>query len=448
MQAEEQGSQKIYLAALHQHPERGSFAVIDYVCSCSSGVLEVVSWQDPLLCGGSGCEAGGSLGAPRGLVQLPPLGHQQQPPQQARLRLVLREHGVQPFLAAAGEAQQAAAAAAAAQEWWRTPQPEAAGAGQAAAAAAEPEGPEPMAVSQQASYHAVPEFGEEEESEDGDEEMHAAGDEPEEAPAAAGAAAGSAGTMEGLPAATVAEILDSHASTFLTCCCWDWEAARQPGRPLVLVCATEAGGLCRLPLLLDWGAVGASADGGANLPPPLLLPDAAGAVALQPARLGQPARQLAGLPGGLLLYCTDSGGLQLLRLSGGSDGSSSAAAASYEPLLPPHLAAQQAEGAAPGAAGCCTLPAAAAVVDCQLADLEGAGQQQLYALCCTTGSSGGSLCVLYRDPKPETVFELPGAAQASQALRMQLPLGRCRCHLPLCLPACPCLHVTWSIAAI
>jgi hypothetical protein len=270
-----------------------------------------------------------------------------------------------------------------------------------------------MMVSQQASYQPVPEFGIEEESEDEDEEMHAAGDEPEEAHAAAGAAAGSSGTMQSLPVATVAGILDSYASTFLTCCCWDWEAARQPGRPLVLVCATEAGSLCRLPLPLDWGAVGASTDGGASLP---VLPDAAGAVALQPARLGQPARHLAGLPGGLLLYCTDSGGLQLLRLSGGSDGSSSAAGASYDPLLPPHLAAQQAEGAAPGAAGCCTLPAAAAVVDCQLADLEGAGQQQLYAACRDTGSGGGSLCVLYRDPKPETVFELPGAAQASTAL--------------------------------
>jgi len=46
-----------------------------------------------------------------------------------------------------------------------------------------------------------------------------------------------------------------------------------------------------------------------------------------------------------------------------------------------------------------------------VADLEGGGQAQVYAACCGMAGSGGRLCVLYPDPKPETVFELPGAAE-------------------------------------
>lgn len=220
------------------------------------------------------------------------------------------------------------------------------------------------------------------------EASNASGSEDEEMAEAAGATATMASLARAVAAAEAASESGSEVGSpaaprrlLVTCCCWEW---RQP----VLVAAMEDGSTWRLPLPSPGSAALAAAGSGSA------------------ARLAQPARCLAALPGGLLVWCMDCSGLQLLRLSTAAPLGPGGPA--YEPLQPLLQACQ------PQEAGCCTLPAAVVVADCLLADLEGGGQPQVYAACRTTGggaSGGGTLCVLYPDPKPETVFELPGAAE-------------------------------------
>ena len=464
------------LAALHEHPRGEDFAAVSYAVRCVSdgaslaGIAEILTFlplSSQLTAASAGRDGGGSsprllLGQPRALVQLP-AGH-------SGAHVVLRERGLQLVApAAAAREEGALPAAEEAQRWWQQherlhrlqqwAQLSAAAAAQAAAeegwagsptgpgheglplcppciprdssVAAAAEGGEPMALSQQ------PSAGSMDTDEYGDEEMRAA--EEEEAGPAGGAphlASSSSGGGSGMASDAFRDMDEAVAvamqkleeeGTFLTSCCWEAAASGQQRQQPVLVCAREDGALCRVPL-----------------PGPDAWPHAADgslAIAPQPARLqrrlGSPASCLAALPGGLLMYCTDAAGLQLLQRSSPAPAAASSstgggeAALGYEPLLPPHLlAAQQGldAAAAPGAPGCCTLPAAGAVADCALADLEGAvagggdgrqaqqqrAQQQLYAVCRSTAAGGGgSLCVLYQDAKPEVVFDLPGAAEAS-----------------------------------
>ncbi|PSC70412.1 Kelch motif containing isoform B [Micractinium conductrix] len=462
------------LAALHEHPRGEDFAAVSYAVRCVSdgaslaGIAEILTFlplSSQLTAASAGRDGGGSsprllLGQPRALVQLP-AGH-------SGAHVVLRERGLQLVApAAAAREEGALPAAEEAQRWWQQherlhrlqqwAQLSAAAAAQAAAeegwagsptgpgheglplcppciprdssVAAAAEGGEPMALSQQ------PSAGSMDTDEYGDEEMRAA--EEEEAGPAGGAphlASSSSGGGSGMASDAFRDMDEAVAvamqkleeeGTFLTSCCWEAAASGQQRQQPVLVCAREDGALCRVPL-----------------PGPDAWPHAADgslAIAPQPARLqrrlGSPASCLAALPGGLLMYCTDAAGLQLLQRSSPAPAAASSstgggeAALGYEPLLPPHLlAAQQGldAAAAPGAPGCCTLPAAGAVADCALADLEGAvagggdgrqaqqqrAQQQLYAVCRSTAAGGGgSLCVLYQDAKPEVVFDLPGAAE-------------------------------------
>lgn len=424
---------------------------------------------DDLKGGGS---RGATLGAPRALVQLPAAAGQPWPPQLAGARLVLRERGLELIApaqdAGRGHGEQAAeawqqqqqGAQQALESWWQRhdnldpassqqPRPSGQRDGTPGPAGASPEAAErpgspagsagasstadsagaeaagtnssvPMAVSQGSGSSMA-------EDEHGDEDTPAAAGEVDRLAAAGSetgtadmdaAAAGvtpsasEAGDAD-LPASTDAAAAEAAArrACFITCCVWE-QAQQAQQSTAVLVCALEDGTLCRLPLPTrlppadSWAAASARC---ASLP---LLPHAPH----QQARLGSPARCLAAAPGGLLLYCTDAAGAQLLQLAGEPS--------VYEPLLPPHLlAAQQPLGwAEAGAAGACTLPAAGALVGCTLADLEGSptaggggsGQQQLYAVCRGTGAGGGSLCVLYQDPKPDAVFELPGAAEVGR----------------------------------
>jgi hypothetical protein len=224
---------------------------------------------------------------------------------------------------------------------------------------------------------------------------------------------------------------------FTACCCWEWQeaAAAGEGGPLstTLLCQLESGSFCELAVPYVLGA--STCCFGA----PSCQSDASEATALPHSQLAQPARGMCSLPGRLLVVCTAAGGLLLLRrrpaptttsgtaASVASSQPASWVAVRYEPLLPSYLAATQQQQqqqqlqpaectASAATAGCasCTVPPAAPVVDCQLADLEGAGQPQLYSSCLTAdGTEGGSLCTFYADPKPETAFELPGAAEVS-----------------------------------
>ncbi len=434
-------AQHISLVALHQHPLSGAFAVAEYSCPATaalgsvgrlgSAALQLTAFQPLADAGGSSGggsssppdspvsrSGGGSLqlGQPRALVQLPPAAEGWHP----GARLLLRESGVQLISSSTPLAPEPAAQAA--ERWWKQQEPQAtkeAAAGMAAAEAAAEQaaGPQPMAVSlerqpslgrelfrprRQASLEQLLDaYKEEVSQQEEDVEMSEAEEMgPAVAPAEpAGEAAASRSPSARSASAVAGKAADaapaaSSSRQLVTCCCWEWQEPAE-GQPVqqqpALVCALEDGSLWRLPLP---SAAECGSSGSCLLP----CPDPAASTA--PA-----ARSLAALPGGLLCACTDCSGLQLLRLG---------PSCAYEPLLLPLASGQQ--GAAgwdssAAAAACCTLPAAATVADCMVADLEGGGQAQVYAACCGMAGSGGRLCVLYPDPKPETVFELPGAAE-------------------------------------
>ena len=436
---------RLRLAALHQHPLSGRFAVAEYLlgpaAASGSGQLSGVALQLAAFHAlddsgtGDGSASGSQPGSPssragtggpqlgqaRALVQLTLAAELWHP----GARLVLREAGLQ--LISSGAQQPHEPAVQAAQRWWRQQEPCAAAAAAAggaaeggAAAEAAAEGPQPMAISleqqpsleqqlsleQQPSLELLSDVAEE--SGEDEEMSEAAGPEP---PAPAGAAA-DAGTPAAAAAAAVVSEGGVSGGQLVTCCCWEWQppgAGQQAAQPPVLVCALEDGILWRLPLpsLADCSAAGDAR---------LLQPGPAASGQRQQPCMPQAARGLAALPGGLLCCCCDCSGLQLLWLapSGGT----------YDPLLAPLAAAQPGAAAweaGTAAAGCCTLPAAATVADCAAADVEGGGQAQLFAACRGTGGDGGSLCVLYPDPKPEPAFELPGAAEVRQRPRGAWP---------------------------
>ena len=157
-------------------------------------------------------------------------------------------------------------------------------------------------------------------------------------------------------------------------------------------------------------------------------------------RLPAAAGGLAPLPDGRLfaLCSAHSGESGLLLRRDAASGRYACAA-----CCPP-----KATGAAACAGSCAHVASAAPVQDCLLADLEGLRQNQLYLACAGAGrrgcacggggggggggsdyngdnaaagpddegegeraSHGGRLCVLYPDPRPETVLEVPGAAE-------------------------------------
>eukprot|EP00887_Chlorella_sp_A99_P007546 scaffold28.g7546.t1 len=143
------------------------------------------------------------------------------------------------------------------------------------------------------------------------------------------------------------------------------------------------------------------------------------------------AAGLAALPGGRLLWCSDEHtgqGAALLQLDAGGR---------YQPCGGPpaqdagSAAAPSSDGAASGC-GAAHIPSTGPVADCLLADLEGLQQNQVYLACSGGGSGGtaaaaaaggefgpgggGRLCVLYPDPHPEAVLEVPGAAEGLTGL--------------------------------
>lgn len=373
------------LAALHQQPGDGSFAVVEYRCSIAAGLgaghASVVGSQ--LL-----PAARSPAFSPRALVQLP-AGWQEA----AGCRLLVREEAVEVLAASGGVQEQPSAG-----EWWarRAPPPPAAGSQEAAA---EPPGVQPMVLSHHPSWEGLEEGSEG----GGDEHMPAA----EPSSAAAGYEFEQSimqTAAEGDSSSSGDEATSGGASgQFINCWCWEWQPRGQPPAP-VLVCALEDGSMWRVPLIAQRSehapGVGAMLTPGRNY--------------LQRLMSAQPARSIAALPGRLLVYCTDASGLQLLRERG----------LSHTPLLPAHMrATHQPWLDWDWVSDWSSLPAAAAVADCQLADLEGGSQRQLYAVRRATGggaSAGGGLCVLYPDPKPETVFELPGAAEVRCCTRQYL----------------------------
>lgn len=421
---------QLRLAALHRHPGSSAMALAEYACSFPQGQpsLELSAFE-PL----SGDDGDGGFGLPRALAQMPP-GAWQAAAWCVQCEGALRLLGRPGNDRLEQEPPEAAFRRYDQYQEWLQPQPGAAAGGGAPAAAAQPAepaaggeagGPEPMAMSSQPSRESLPSAGEGEGSE-ADEEMSEAA---QPAPGAAGAAAaGVAALADAAPPVAAggggaAGVLPGgDASQRITCCCWEWQAAAAGGQEQpVLACAFEDGTTQRWQLPSPAGVQALPATGTATLAP---TKDGA-----RGQRLAQPARCLASLPGGLLLYGTDCSGLHLLRLAqpeeapgtagGAPPGAPAAAApsapaaapaaAAYEPLAPPFLSgSQQGEAGA-----CCALPAAGQVADCLLADLEGCGQRQVYAACRSTtpAGGGGTLCVLYPDPKPETVFELPGAAE-------------------------------------
>jgi hypothetical protein len=410
------------VAALHQVAAEGSFSAAQYSVGAAGAagqrciVQRVAQYK---------LQGGASRGGPpRGLVPPPPMqGAAGWAAAPGSSLLVLRECGVEfvrPLRGSDGPAQHAQQ-----QPGDAAPSPRAAPASHPASAVDEPAaarggGAEPMELWQELPQEGqlAAQLQQQQQQQPGEVEMREA-----DADSASSEAA-PAGMEE--DEAEAEELSPSGGGTasrppMITACCWEvgpGVAAGAPPAPPALACALEDGSLCRL----------APPAAAAPLPPPphVLSPQRCP----EQQRLAQAVRSLAALPGGLLVACTDGGGLQLLRSSSRAAGEASEAAAAaapgaavaaapYEPLLPAHLlAAQQAapgwEAGPAGRAGCCTLPAAAALADCQLADLEGGGQAQLYAACRATGggaSPGGGLCVLYPDPKPEAAFELPGAAE-------------------------------------
>lgn len=440
--------QPVSLVALHEHPLSGAFAVAEYLCPVPLAAASASTrlggtapqltafcpLEDAVASSGSGSQpgsptsrsgAGGPLlGQPRALVQLPLAAEAWHP----GARLVLREGGVQLVSSSGGRQPALEPAGQAAERWWRQQEPQAAAAaaelGAAAGAPAEEAAcPQPMAVSleqqpslelrrRQGSLEQLPDAWEGGTEADDEEMLDAAGSEAAASAAAAAAeAAGEAARTASPSARSAAAVTDRDAAAavarsssgqLITCCCWEWPtpaAAQQGERQPVMVCALEDGRLWRL--LLPSPAE-CSSSGSCLMPCPSPAAGTEQQGVQQQSRTALAARSLAALPGGLLCACTDCSGLQLLQRS---------PSGAYEPLLPPLAAAQQGAAGwdASAAAAACTLPAAGAV-----ADLEGGGQAQLYAACCGTAGGGGRLGVLYPDPKPEAVFELPGAAEVSR----------------------------------